>query len=330
MLNEIGSLYWVITHKCNGSCGHCYMDCGPDGPSLTTDEAERIVRNLPRRINHNIIISGGEVLHPANRNLLFTVTESLLRKYGRRPISLQTNGDFIRDCIDDCVRHGVTHFSVASMDEHHNAGGERIAQKEKRHREFLKGKGMRELPPVKWLTPGTAAALGRLQQVLRFVNSQALEKPNFSIWGANEDIWLGGNWARGAALRNGLEVRDPKHNFCAMWSGGLNFLRAGSPRQEVVLQLSHLFPCCPGTRVVLGDMRDEPMTGALERAAREPVFRAINRGRPYNGAEYLGVPPSRARARLREIGNICLLCDELLGRLDHDSFPLSPFDVYGR
>jgi len=331
MKDEIGSLYWVITHRCNGGCGHCYMKCGPDGPSLTFDDADRVIENLPRRINHQIIVSGGEILLPENRHLLFHVTEGLLQKYGRRQIAIQTNGDFLdSEAVDECIAGGITHISVASIDGHHHNRFESLREKDQHYRELLKSKGLIELPSssVTRLSPRSVEASARIVQALCRVAPDLALKPTFLVWGANDKIWLRGNWARGRALQGGIFLRNEKHNFCAIWSGGRNFLRAGSPRQEVVLQLSYLFPCCPSTRVYLADTRKEPLIRGLERAMREPVFRAINRGRPYEGAGQFGIPPAQASLRFRELKNICMLCDELLAHLDQKVFPPSPFQVY--
>ncbi len=329
MRNEIGSLYWVITHLCDSTCSHCYMSCGPGGQSLTEDEAAAIIDNLPRRINQNIILSGGEVLHPGIRTLLYFITEELLRKYGKRHIAIQTNGEFLDEAvIDECLEAGITHISIASIDKHHKNRHGSLEEKERYFREILKGKGLKELPSVSELTPENVEKNARLGNIIKMVAPHFYRQPNFSIWGANEDIWLGGNWARGRALKNGNVLMDPAHNFCRLWSGGLNFLKSGSPRQEVVIQLSYLYPCCPSTRVFIADVRYETLIAGLEKAAAEPIFRAINRGRPYNGAKQFNMQPAQARKRLKEVKNICILCDELLMKLDEDKFPRSPFKIY--
>lgn len=330
-MNEIGSLYWVITHNCNSRCAHCYMSCGPGMPSLTKDEADAVIENLPRRINCNIILSGGEVLQPDNRELLFHVAGQLLKKYGRRPLAIQTNGDFLDPAaVRECLNAGITHFSIASMDVHHPERFASLKAKESYFRNLLKNMGFAELPTVKRLSPETAELNGRISEFLRVVAPELEMRPNFAIWGANEEIWLGGNWARGRALENGLVFDEPNHNFCNIWSGGLNFLRSGSPRQEVAVQLSWLYPCCPTTRVAIADLREEPLITGLKRASRHPIFNAINNGKPWLGASEFGISTTNARNRFRELNNSCRLCDELLKHLDDDRFPPSPFDVYTR
>jgi hypothetical protein len=328
MKDEIGSLYWVISHRCNSQCGHCYMDCGPGSEALSYDEARAVIDNLPDRINYQIILSGGEVLHPKNRDLLFFVADGLQKKYGRRPLSIQTNGDFLDEkIIDDCVHYNITHLSIASMDEYHRSRFGSIREKKRALRSMLKGKGLVEMHPTPVLTPGKVARRSKLLKAVHVVAKNLRFKPSFTFWGANDKLWLKGNWARGRALKTGKALYHSSHNFCDLWSGGLNFLNTGSPRQEVAVQLSHVFPCCPGSRVALADLRKERLIPALQCASRHPIFRAINNGRPYQGAPEFNLTPSFAHRRWKKLKNICLMCDELLIKLAGE-FPLSPFTIY--
>ncbi|MBW2368094.1 MAG: radical SAM protein [Deltaproteobacteria bacterium] len=329
MKDEIGSLYWVISHRCNSQCDHCYMDCGPGSDALSFDEARAVIDNLPDRINYQIILSGGEVLHPKNRDLLFFVADGLQKKYGHRPLAIQTNGDFLNEkIIDDCVHHNITHLSIASMDEHHRSKYGSIREKRRALRSMLKGKGLVEMHPTPVLTPGKVARRSRLLKAVHMVAKNIRFKPSFTFWGANEEIWLKGNWARGRALKNGKTLYHSSHNFCNLWSGGLNFLKTGSPLQEVAVQLSYAFPCCPCSRVALADLREEQLVCALERASRHSMFRAINIGRPYLGASRGGLTPSGAHRRWKELKNICQMCDEIIVQQTKGEFPLSPLDIY--
>jgi hypothetical protein len=329
MVNEIGSLYWAITHNCNSACPHCYMDCGPEGESLTFDEAVEVIENLPRRINFNIVLSGGEVLSPKSRELLFFVTSGLLSKYGRRPLAIQTNGDFLdSETVNDCLAAGITHISVASLDRYHGGGFASVEEKELHFRRLLEEEGFVELPGIKKLSPSRAEWSGRISQLLRMFAPEIEMRPNFALWGATDDLWLLGNWTRGRAISGGLALEAAGHNFCNMWSGGLNFLEAGSPRQEVSVQLSYLYPCCPTTVVAFADLREEPLIRGLERAGRQHIFRAINQGKPWLGADQFGVAPARARWMWKKTKNVCTICDALLSELDHADFPESPFHVY--
>ncbi len=132
----------------------------------------------------------------------------------------------------------------------------------------------------------------------------------FSFWGATPDLWLGGLWARGRALRNDISLRDPDHNFCSLWSGALGFLDDNSPRQEIAIQLTKVYPCCPGTVEPLGDVAEEPLTSILDRHRGEPMWEALNRGEPADMGIVAGVDQEFARERIQELGNVCLWCDE--------------------
>jgi len=325
----IGSIYWVISHLCNQECGHCYMSCSPQGSRLSVGEIDAIVKNLPERINFNIILSGGELLHPSNKELLFHAADRLLSKYGRRQIAIQTNGDFLTDVsARECLKSGITHISVSSIDGFHTLGKFKT-QKDKIDyaRKTLKTAGYKEFSMVE-LTHEKVFLRAMLMKALFSVMPGMKASPNFTVWGANEDIWLRGNWARGRALAEGNVLYDCRHNFCHIWSGGRAFLNAGMPNQEIVMQLKYLYPCCPTTRVVLGDITQERVSSALARAENHKIFRAINRGKPYLGTEELGMTTEKARSLYKEKGNICLLCDSIIKSLPREDYPLSPFDVY--
>ncbi|MCB0682429.1 MAG: hypothetical protein KDC32_16200, partial [Saprospiraceae bacterium] len=117
-------------------------------------------------------------------------------------------------------------------------------------------------------------------------------------WGATEDMWLGGNWARGRALEKDIWKRDPEHNFCAILSGAIGFLNGGdSIPQEISIQLWAINPCCPGTKEALGDARVEKVADVLARVADHPVFQMLDRGDPYRMGESIGISEDHARAR---------------------------------
>jgi hypothetical protein len=100
------------------------------------------------------------------------------------------------------------------------------------------------------------------------ISKTRLTKPTltFSMWGANEDFWIGGNWARGRAVQTNVMLHRPLHNFCAIPSGARGF--AGGKEdamQEVAVQLYNLYPCCPGTRMPIADLRYEDLHAAISR-----------------------------------------------------------------
>jgi hypothetical protein len=197
---------------------------------------------------------------------------------------LQTNGDLLTaELLGELDSHGVCRIDVVSIDRWHRRRG--------RHREEVEA-ALRQ--------GGWRSDEGRVVPSQRRV---------YAFWGATEDLWLEGNWARGRALESGAARLDPEHNFCGLWSGAVNSLDEGSPAQEVAIQLYQAFPCCPATWYCLGDAREEPVEEMLRRAREEPAFRALNRGEP-GELSAPGLAPGHGARRIRELGSVCLWCDE--------------------
>ncbi len=279
------SIYWAFTHRCNQYCSHCYNHSRPGGPTIAVDEADAVLGNLPQP--NRLILSGGEPL--IEKDLLLHILRSATQRFGNETrLALQTNGDLLdEEALDELLDAGVQSISIASQDEYH---AKRDGLRE-RLKELLGSRGLREV----------------------HVGDPGASKPQertFSFWGATPDLWLGGLWARGRALRNDISLRDPDHNFCSLWSGALGFLDDGSPRQEIAIQLTKVYPCCPGTVDALGDIAEEPLTSILERHRGEPMWEALNRGEPADMGIVAGVDQEFARERIRQLGNVCLWCDE--------------------
>ncbi len=304
--NHCESLYWVFTQVCNDECDHCYNLSGPRGARISTEECMQIIDNLPERIDR-IILSGGEPL--AERKKLYAILDRLREKYANAgtQIMLQTNGDLLNEeRLDTLIEKGVTRFDIASIDRFHKHKGERLD------------------------------VLGRLFES-RGVNGDnsdpLIDKQNYlhghplswGHWGATEDMWLGGNWARGRAMEKDIWKRDPEHNFCAILSGARNFLGGYDDiPQEISIQLWRINPCCPGTKFPMGDARRERVAEVLARVSEMLVFQRLNEGDPWKMGAHLGVTEAEARARTRELENICLYCDEFFGKhlqeLNPDTF----------
>jgi organic radical activating enzyme len=293
--NHCESLYWVFTQLCNDECDHCYNLSGPKGARMSEEECMRIIDNLPERIDR-LILSGGEPL--AEKKLLYAILDRLRERYGdNTQIMLQTNGDLLTGKIlDILIEKGVTRFDIASIDRYHKLAGEHLDK---------------------------LAALFESRGVSGDHKDPLVDKENYLItrplswgyWGATEDMWLGGNWARGRALEKDIWKRDPEHNFCTILSGARNFLGGYDDiPQEISIQLWQINPCCPGTKYPMGDARTEKVADVLERVSQSPVFQRLNEGDPWRMGERLGVTEEQARARTRELKNVCLYCDEFFGR----------------
>ncbi len=279
------SIYWAFTHRCNQYCSHCYNHSRPGGPTVSAREAEAVIEHLPEA--GRLILSGGEPL--TEPEILQRILLAAGRKYGAGfPLALQTNGDLLDEAsLSRLLDSGVQHISIASQDAYHarrNGQRERLAT--------------------------LLTASGLIEVEVGDPENRKPQERTFSFWGATPDLWLGGLWARGRALRNGIGRDDPEHNVCARWSGALGFLDDGSSRQEIAIQLTSVYACCPGTVESLGDVSQEPLVDILNRHRGDPMWQALNRGDPASMGITAGVDAAYARRRIRELGNVCLWCDE--------------------
>lgn len=293
----IDSIYWVITHNCNDKCDHCYNASAPKGVSLTEEEAAQIIANFPKpdTAPKRIIISGGEPL--VVRELLYFIIDTLYKRYGNQTqYMLQTNGDMLKgEILDALLARHITRIDIASIDRFHRQKGARAAQ-------------LQELMESRGMIYDNEGAL---------VSEDRLTKPtlSFSMWGANEEFWIGGNWPRGRAIPTGVWLSDPEHNFCAITSGAKGFAGGNedSP-QEVAIQLYNLYPCCPGTKMPIADLRKDALVDAIHRVSSHPMWRALNEGAPWKMGQYKGVSEEEAHKRTAELGSICLWCDEFFAK----------------
>lgn len=291
--NHCESLYWVFTQLCNDKCDHCYNLSGPQGERISEAECMAIIENLPERIDR-IILSGGEPI--AEKKLLYAILDRLQEKYGQShtQIMLQTNGDLLTgEILDTLIAKGVTRFDIASIDRYHKHSGDRLMVLA----ELFESRGVNgdDKDPL-------------IEKDTYLVQEHPL---SWGYWGATDDMWLGGNWARGRAMEKDIWKRDPAHNFCKVLSGGIGFLSGaeGIP-QEISIQLWRINPCCPGTYKAMGDARTEKVAEVLARVAQSPVFQKLNEGDPLGMGESVGLSREFAEARNAELQNVCLWCDE--------------------
>lgn len=298
------SLYWVFTQRCNDECAHCYNLSGPRGEVIGLDDCLAIVANLPRRIDR-LILSGGEPL--TERPKLYAILEAVRERYrGETQVMLQTNGDLLTgERLDALLARGVSRIDVASIDRFHRGQGERKAELAA----LFHSRGM--------LDEATGPLITKEDYLKKGVLS-------FGFWGATEDMWLGGNWARGRALESAIWKKDGDHNFCAILSGAKGFLGGTELPQEISIQLWKINPCCPGTRHPLGDARKEKVADVLRRHSGQPVFETLNQGDPYAMGESLGISADHGRRRARELGNVCLWCDEFFALHQPPSIAAEP------
>lgn len=286
------TVYWVFTQLCNDKCGHCYNNSGPHGQRMSDEECLQVIGNMPAKID-KIILSGGEPL--AERKQLYLILDTLGNKYGKQQkITLQTNGDLMTgEILDTLLEKGVKGISIASLDRFHKHAGAKLDGL----KQLFDSRGMVDVMPIITMGKKTGG-----------IDPSWI---TYSYFGANEEMWLGGNWARGRAMENNIWMQDPNHNFCAIQSGARNFLGGYTDViQEVSIQLWAINPCCPGTKYPMGDARKEKVADVLLKMTGSPVFQKLNEGEPYKMGETLGIAEEFAKERGKDLKNICLWCDE--------------------
>jgi len=286
--NHIPSVYWVFTQLCNDTCNHCYNLSGPRGERMSLEDCLKIVQHLPDKIDR-LILSGGEPL--AEKHLLYEILKAIQEKYGDTTrVMLQTNGDLLTDKIlDKLLSLGVCRFDIASIDRYHTHKNNHLSNLRSI---FQK----RNIP------------CDNDDNTSYFLQEDVI---SWGYWGATEDLWLVGNWARGRALETNTWTQNPAHNFCAIHSGARNFLGGHDDvTQEISIQLWKINPCCPGTKYPLGDARKDKISEILSKVSSHPVFMALNDGEPLKMGEHLGVSPIDAEKQTEKLKNICLYCDQ--------------------
>ena len=287
---HIQSIYWVFTQLCNDDCDHCYNDSSPFGKRISESDCMKIIENLPKRVDR-LILSGGEPL--ADIKLLYSILDKVKEKYQDSiQIMLQTNGDLLNvEKLQILIQKGVQRFDIASIDRYHKKAGGRLL----------------ELADIF----ASCNVIGTENDPLIDGEHYLTQNPlSWGYWGASDDMWLGGNWARGKALKNNIWLKDSKHNFCSILSGARNFLGGYSDiPQEISIQLWRINPCCPGTHFPMGDARQEKVSTVLDRASRSAVFKILNDGEPLKMGISLGVTEEEAISKNEELQNICKYCD---------------------
>jgi hypothetical protein len=255
---------------------------------MSLEDCLKIVQHLPDKIDR-LILSGGEPL--AEKHLLYEILKAIQEKYGDTTrVMLQTNGDLLTDKIlDKLLSLGVCRFDIASIDRYHTHKNNHLSNLRSI---FQK----RNIP------------CDNDDNTSYFLQEDVI---SWGYWGATEDLWLGGNWARGRALETNTWTQNPAHNFCAIHSGARNFLGGHDDvTQEISIQLWKINPCCPGTKYPMGDARKEKISEILSKVSSHPVFMALNDGEPLKMGEHLGVSPIEAEKQTEELKNICLYCDQ--------------------
>jgi Iron-sulfur cluster-binding domain len=141
--------------------------------------------------------------------------------------------------------------------------------------------------------------------------------PVYHFFGAQPGSWIGKLWPRGRAWANGLSTATLDDNFCNRWSGGLGFLEHRLDGSEVSIEPDgSVYPCCVKTRLPIGNLLHEHLIDVLDSLRGDPVYEAINAGRPERMGESHGWDEARFVEKSRGISpqgrpyqNLCIGCD---------------------
>lgn len=118
----------MLTEACNLRCSHCYMSANAKGKTLTTEQIDKLIKNLP--INClRISITGGEPY--MCRDKLYYILNKITQKFNKNlpEIRVETNGMFfyhddetIKKEVEKLIQLGVATLRL-SDDEFHEQGG---------------------------------------------------------------------------------------------------------------------------------------------------------------------------------------------------------------
>lgn len=317
------SIYYVMSWACHRRCKHCYEErFRPYDAEEMKGVLAEAVANFPKIVDSfpdtmlyrdredggalktgRIILSGGEsLLDPIRENVTYKVIERLRDKYKDRggvKIVVQTTGDLVTPkIVDDLLARGVWMISCAGLDDFHvNIKAEKLKAE---------------------LT-ATFESRGMSQSGLATQSRKWLDEkgPVYSFFGATPDTWIGKIWPRGRAWANDLSHATLADDFCARWSGGLNFLRHGESGAEVSVEPDGaVYPCCLKTKLPIGNLREDKLIDILESLKGDPAFEAISAGDPrrMGVADGWSVEKFEAASRTktpsgRDYANLCVGCD---------------------
>ncbi|WP_204251153.1 radical SAM/SPASM domain-containing protein [Elioraea rosea] len=326
------SIYWVMAWACHRKCRHCYEDRfrpyvrGALEAVLAEAErnAPRIIANLPPSMTYldltdpnedgtlpsktgRIILSGGEsLMDPVRERVTYPVIERLIAKYrdaGGVKIVVQTTGDLLTPAIvEELLARRVWMISVASIDDYHVG-----LEGEAKQKAFMASlTAMFEAAGMR--------ASGVAQQNRKWLDEAG---PLYSFFGASPDAWIGKIWPRGRGWQNGLSTATMADNFCARWSGAMNFLNHQYSGSEVSIEPDGaVYPCCIKTKLPIGNLTEDGLIDILDSLAGDPVYEALNAGQPQRMGLTHGwsletfLEKSRTTdPKGRAYANLCIGCD---------------------
>ena len=118
----------MLTEACNLQCSHCYMNANRNGKTLSTDEIDTLINNLPDNCLR-ISITGGEPYMCKDK--LYYILRKIREKFNANTCELrvETNGAFFYQTEDTIVNevNNLINLGVNTLrlsdDEFHVQGG---------------------------------------------------------------------------------------------------------------------------------------------------------------------------------------------------------------
>jgi hypothetical protein len=327
-LRRKDSVYWTLSTKCNNgyadvddsgdvtfrTCAHCLNGSGPHGVSMTFEEVERVVGNLPEALRE-VELSGGEALHPDVLPLTLHALRLCSERFGSGVLlSVQTNGDFLRsarkarELLAALRKSGLRRLVIASMDLYHGRARNADERFEERKRHYARIAD--NLRGANVLFVGSED-YGRIPS-----NSNLVTVHFFGADVQNRfDGFIVDDLAPNVrAVRAGLVAsRDAGVRYCAFHAGARGFL-GSSDDDQIAINGGPVTPCCWFTEYPLGDARSEPIPEMLHAYVTDPLALAQHLGQPDRVAEIAAFVSPALGASIGELvaanreWNECVAC----------------------
>ncbi|MFA5887391.1 MAG: radical SAM protein [Candidatus Nanoarchaeia archaeon] len=279
-------VYFRITDKCNLKCRHCCYSCGPDGKSISPENLEKVIDNIPEDTIY-LTISGGEVF--AVKDVLMHALDYITEKNKERnkegitPISIQviTNGFWVKETeqtfkiIHELYNKGVRTLAIGSNDRYHRE----------------QGINLKMLDPYGNESP-LAIALKMLKEKLEYKGGMKVEMP-FEIKRAFAASF-------GRAKKLPAKERDDNQHCIATYM---------FPEQIAINPDGSVYPCCWAATPSIGSALNDNLEKIANRTMKDKIFRRLVTEGPRGVAKQIGYYKEKDEMLYR--AKQCVMCMEL-------------------
>ena len=288
------SIWLLITRKCPFKCRHCYFCGSPEGESMTEEQVERAVNNLPAAVE-TIGISGGEPF--TNPKLLKKTLKSIQSRNFTylTQLTVQTLGFWAKDRkktikrVEELLDLGVNSFYVYGNDTWHIEQGLNPENPELLIDVLIKDFGA--IQPSKIMSLNHIFDRGTITYGTRKTNQNLpIGRPK---WATANDEWQYIEKNPICRCRDFLHLNPNGYIYTINFNGEVHF-------------------CIYQTAPSLGNIFEQTLTQILKNARRRKVFQVMNRGDISELAEHIsGEKRQVAEKSISEHGR-CIYCVDLL------------------